>query len=83
MQCFGGFVFCLFVVLCFWHTFAVSNVFLRVPNTELDFAAPSKLSVRIIGINIKICTTTPRTTTEIVNVKIVFFSCYFYLVVTL
>ena len=32
------FVCCLFVVLGFWYTFVVSNVFfLRVPKTESDF----------------------------------------------
>ena len=34
---FGGAAFCLFVVLCFWYTFAISTVFLRVPKTESDF----------------------------------------------
>ena len=31
---FCGFAFYLIVVLCFWYTFAVSNVFRRVPKTE-------------------------------------------------
>ena len=39
---FGGFVFCLFVVLFFWYTFAVSTVFLRVPKTESDFRCTEK-----------------------------------------
>ena len=30
------FVCCSFVVLGFWYTFVVSNVFLRVPKTESD-----------------------------------------------
>ena len=38
----GGFVFCLFVVFCFWYTSAVSNVFLRVPKTESDFRCTEK-----------------------------------------
>ena len=36
MLCF--LLFCvLLVVLGFWYTFVVSNVFLRVPKTESDF----------------------------------------------
>ena len=48
------------------------------------FAALRKLSLLIIGINIKIRTTTPSSTTKIVNVNIGFIiKYYFYLVVTL
>ena len=36
------FVCCLFVVLGFWYTFVVSNVFLRVPKTESDFQGTEK-----------------------------------------
>ena len=36
------FVCCLFVVLGFWYTFVVSNVFLRVPKTESDFRCTEK-----------------------------------------
>ena len=36
------FVCCLFVVLGFWYTFVVSNVFLRVPQTESDFRCTEK-----------------------------------------
>ena len=36
------FVCCLFVVLCLWYTFVVSNVFLRVPKTESDFQCTEK-----------------------------------------
>ena len=36
------FVCCLFVVLCFWYTFVVFNVFLRVPKTESDFRCAEK-----------------------------------------
>ena len=39
---FGGFVFCLFVVLCFWCTFAVCNVFFRVLRTQSDFRCTEK-----------------------------------------
>ena len=35
--CVCWFVCCLLVVLGFWYTFVVSNVFLRVPKTESDF----------------------------------------------
>ena len=38
----GGFVFCLFVVLCFLYAFAVSKVFLRVPKAESDFRCTEK-----------------------------------------
>ena len=37
-----GFVFCLIVVLCFWYTFAVSNVFVRVAKTESDSRCTEK-----------------------------------------
>ena len=33
---------CLFVVLGFWYTFVVSNVFLRVLKTESDFRCTEK-----------------------------------------
>ena len=36
------FVCCLFGLLCFWYTFVVSNVFLRVPKTESDFRCTEK-----------------------------------------
>ena len=36
------FVCCLFVVLGFWYTFVVSNVFLKVPKTESDFRCTEK-----------------------------------------
>ena len=66
------FVCCLFFVLGFWYTFVVSNVFLRVPKAESDFDAPRKLSLLIIRVKNKLCTTTPGTTTTIVNINIVF-----------
>ena len=34
--------FCLFVVLCLWYTFVVSNVYWRVPKTESDFGCTEK-----------------------------------------
>ena len=46
--------------------------------------APRKLSLLIISINIKICTTTPSSTTKIVNIDIGFILDYYlYLVVVL
>ena len=36
------FVCCLFVVLGFWYTFVVSNVFLRVAKTESDVRCTEK-----------------------------------------
>ena len=65
------FVCCLFVVLGFWYTYVVSNVFLRVPKTESDFDAPRKLSLLLIHVKTKICTTTPCTTTTLVSISIV------------
>ena len=48
------------------------------------FAAPRKLSLLLVGVYIKICTTTPSTTTRIVNVNVDFIIIdYFHLVVTL
>ena len=68
--CFCCFVCCFFVVLGFWYTFVASNVFLRVPSQIFD--APRKLSLLIIHVRNKICTTTPSTTATIVNICIVF-----------
>ena len=39
---FCWFVCCLFVVLGFWYTFVVSNVFLRVSKTGSDFRCTEK-----------------------------------------
>ena len=39
---FCSFVSCLFVVLGFWYTFVVSNVFLRVPKTKSVFRCTEK-----------------------------------------
>ena len=76
------FVCCLFVVLGFWYTFVVSNVFLRVPKTESDFRCTEKAEFLLL--RSKICTTTPSTTTTIVNINIVvIIHKYFYLVVIL
>ena len=36
---------CLFVVLGFWYTFVVFNVFLRVPETESDFRCTEKAEI--------------------------------------
>ena len=45
------------------------------------FAARRTLSLLTSGINVKICTATPSTTTKVVNVNIDFIvNCYFYLV---
>ena len=36
------FVVCLLVMLCFWYTFVISNVFFRAPKTESDFRCTEK-----------------------------------------
>ena len=41
------FVCCLFVVLGFWSTFVVSNVFWRVPKTESDFECTEKAELTV------------------------------------
>ena len=63
---------CLFVVLGFWYTFVVSNVFLRVPKTESDFGCTEKAEFTVNSFKNKIFTTTPSTTTTLVNINIVF-----------
>ena len=63
---------CLFVVLGFWYTFVLSNVFLRVPKTESDFRCTEKAEFTANSFKNKICTTTPSTTTTLVNINIVF-----------
>ena len=61
-----------------------SYFFLRAPKTESDFRCAEKARFTIIVIAIKICTTTPSTTTQIVNIDIGFIiGYYFYLVVVL
>ena len=39
------FVLCVFVVFCFWYTFVVSTVLLRVPKTESDFRCTEKAEI--------------------------------------
>ena len=78
------FVCCLFVVLRFWYTFVVSNVFLRFRRQSQIVDALRKLSLLIIHVENKICATTPRTTTTVVNINIVcIIHWYFYVVVIL
>ena len=69
MSVFCCFVCCLFVVLGFWYTFVVSNVFFRVPKTESDFRC-TEMSLLLTHVKNKICATTPSTTTTLVNINI-------------
>ena len=86
MQCFCVVV-CFVCLLCF--AFGIHLLSLRFTTWGLQrlsqiFAAPRKVNLLIINIKIKICTTTPRTTSKFVNVNIGFIvNYYFYLVVIL
>ena len=51
-----------------WSTVVISNVFLKVPRLSQIFDAPRKLSLLLIHVNDKTCTTTFRTTATIVNI---------------
>ena len=72
MSVFCCFACCLSVVLGFWYTFVVSNVFLRVPKTDSDFRCTEKAAFTVNARENKICTTAPSATTTLVNVNIVF-----------
>ena len=61
------FVCCLFVVLGFVVYICSFQGFLGFRRLNQIFDAPRKLSLLIVRINIKICTTTPSTTTKIVS----------------
>ena len=54
---------CLFVVLDFWYTCVVSNVFLRDPKTESDFRCTEKLAATTTTTTTATTTTATTTTT--------------------
>ena len=63
---------CLFVVLGFWYTLVDSIFSWGFRRLSQIFDAPRNLSLLLIHVTNKICTTTPSTTTTLVNINIVF-----------